>query len=110
MTKVVGLDELETLGALARARSAEDEDDSDLVVVESRSRHWNDTLWTVVVTRGHEGMVCLSGLCRCGVFLLAMPDDDGKEGKGGERKSEEEPGIGTLSREHAHESQHLSLI
>jgi len=39
-------------------------------------------LWTVVVTRGHKGVVCLSGLGRCRVFLLAMLDDDGKNGKG----------------------------
>ena len=37
MTEVVGLDEHGALGALACARTAEDEDDSDLVVVESRS-------------------------------------------------------------------------
>jgi len=40
MTEVVGLDEHGALGALASTRSPEDEDDDDLVVVESRSQHW----------------------------------------------------------------------
>jgi len=37
MTKVVGLDEHGTLGALACTRSTEDEDDGDLAVVKSRT-------------------------------------------------------------------------
>ena len=45
-------------------------------------------------------MVCLSGLGRCRIVLLAVLDDDGKDGKGGNRESEKVPGIGTLSREH----------
>jgi len=111
MTEVVGLDKHGALGALACARAAEDEDDSDLVVVESRRWHCDKmkkdkTLWTVVVTRGHEGMICLSGLGRCRVFLLAMLDDKGKNDKGGDRESEEVPGIWTLSRKHTQLSSH----
>jgi len=68
------------------------------------------TLWTVVVTRGHEGMICLSGLGRCRVILLAMLYNEGKNGEGGDRESEEVPGIWTLSRKHTQLSQHLLLI
>lgn len=60
------------------------------------------------MTRGHEGVVCLPGLGRGWVVLLAVLDDDGEDGKGGEGESEEQPGIWTLSREHTNPGQWIS--
>jgi len=55
MTKVVGLDKLGALGALARTRSAEDEDNNDLLVVKNRSRHWRKKTTLYKLSLWREG-------------------------------------------------------
>ena len=63
--------ETAALRALSGAGAAEDEDDGDLGWV-----HGVSELRRRFVTRWNEGMVCLSGLLRGRVGLLATLDDD----------------------------------